>query len=109
MGGALRPDFAVRPAVRRGIKSLHHPPRHVLRPSSIIDRTRPGRHRHYQGNDRLVIVLTRHSETLEPPAVYQALHGERGLWVRPAAMFADSVEFAGQRVPRFAFVGAVLC
>lgn len=67
---------------------------------------RPGRYRHYKGNDYRVLGLARHSETREPLVVYQALYGERGLWVRPAAMFCETVEHGGQRVPRFAFVAA---
>jgi hypothetical protein len=37
--------------------------------------------------------------------VYRQEYGERGLWVRPAAMFAESVEVEGRVVPRFAFLG----
>ena len=66
---------------------------------------RPGRYRHYKGNEYLVVGLARHSESREPLVVYQALYGERGLWVRPAAMFVETVEISGQRVPRFSFVG----
>ncbi len=66
---------------------------------------RPGRYRHYKGNDYRVIGLARHSETEEPLVVYEALYGERGLWVRPAAMFCETVAVAGQPVPRFAYVG----
>jgi hypothetical protein len=62
----------------------------------------PGLYRHYKGNDYRVIGLARHSETLEPLVVYQALYGEHGLWVRPAAMFVETIEHAGRRVPRFA-------
>ncbi len=65
---------------------------------------RPGRYRHYKGNEYRVLGLARHSESLEPLVVYQALYGERGLWVRPAAMFVETIEVTGQRVPRFAFV-----
>jgi len=67
---------------------------------------RPGRYRHYKGNDYRVVGLARHSETLEPLVVYEALYGERGLWVRPAAMFIETVVHDGRRVPRFARVGA---
>lgn len=66
---------------------------------------RPGLYRHYKGNDYRVLGLARHSETLEPLVVYQALYGERGLWVRPAAMFAEQVEVAGRRVARFVRTG----
>ena len=67
---------------------------------------RPGLYRHYKGNDYRVFGLARHSETREPVVVYQALYGERGLWVRPAAMFSETVLHDGRTVPRFAFVGA---
>jgi len=65
----------------------------------------PGLYRHYKGKDYRVIGLARHSETLAPVVVYQALYGERGLWVRPAAMFIESVGIEGKRVPRFSRVG----
>ena len=66
---------------------------------------RPGLYRHYKGNNYRVLGLARHSETLEPLVVYQALYGEHGLWVRPAAMFVETIEHAGRRQPRFARVG----
>lgn len=62
----------------------------------------PGIYRHYKGNDYEVIALARHSESREAMVVYRALYGERGLWVRPLAMFLESVEIGGARVPRFA-------
>jgi hypothetical protein len=71
----------------------------------LPDAPKPGLYRHYKGNDYLVIGVARHTETEEPVVVYQALYGERGLWVRPAAMFNEIVEVAGQRVPRFARTG----
>ena len=46
-----------------------------------------------------------HSETLEPMVVYQALYGERGMWVRPAAMWNERVERDGYSGPRFTYVG----
>lgn len=60
-----------------------------------------GRYRHYKGNEYTVLGVARHSETLEELVVYQQEYGERGLWVRPAAMFAETVEMDGQSVPRF--------
>ena len=44
-------------------------------------------------------------ETLEELVVYRQEYGERGLWVRPAAMFAETVEVEGETMPRFAFLG----
>ncbi len=66
----------------------------------------PGLYRHYKGNEYRVLGLARHSETLEPLVVYQALYGERGLWVRPAAMFVETVEIDGRSQPRFSFLKA---
>ncbi len=66
---------------------------------------RPGLFRHYKGNEYRVLSLARHSETLEPLVVYQALYGERGIWVRPAGMFVETVTIDGQVRPRFARIG----
>jgi len=66
----------------------------------------PGRYRHYKGPEYRVFAVVRHSETEEPLVFYQALYGERGLWVRPLSMFFESVEVDGERVPRFALVEA---
>jgi hypothetical protein len=54
-----------------------------------------------------VEATVRHSESLEPMTLYRALYGERGLWVRPAAMFEEMVEIAGRRQPRFQRVDAL--
>ncbi len=61
-----------------------------------------GRYRHYKGNEYEVIGIAKHSETLEPMVVYRPLYGEGGLWVRPAAMFAENVIIDGKTQPRFA-------
>jgi hypothetical protein len=60
-----------------------------------------GRYRHYKGNEYSVIGVARHSETEEELVVYRQEYGERGLWVRPAAMFAETVKIDGRQVPRF--------
>lgn len=62
----------------------------------------PGRYRHYKGNDYEVIAVVRHSETLEPLVLYRALYGEGGLWVRPHAMFVESIVVDGRELRRFA-------
>lgn len=64
--------------------------------------TVPGIYRHYKGRRYRVLGAARHSETLEERVVYQALYGEHGLWVRPAAMFAETVAPDGRPIPRFA-------
>jgi len=61
-----------------------------------------GLYRHYKGLMYEVVGTVRHSESLEPMTLYRALYGERGLWVRPAAMFNEEVVIEGVRQPRFA-------
>ena len=67
---------------------------------------RPGRYRHYKGADYEVIGVARHSETEEYLALYRPLYGDRGLWVRPLAMFREDVVIDGDSQPRFTWVGA---
>ncbi len=66
-----------------------------------LQETPIGLYRHYKGGQYEVIGTARHSETLEPMTVYRALYGAHGLWVRPAAMFAETVEIDGVVRQRF--------
>jgi hypothetical protein len=61
-----------------------------------------GIYRHYKGQRYRVLGTARHSETMEPLVVYQALYGEHGLWVRPSAMFCETIELDGEPIARFA-------
>ncbi len=65
---------------------------------------KPGIYRHFKGNYYRLITVALHSETREPMAVYQALYGERGYWVRPLAMWGETVDRDGASFPRFAYV-----
>lgn len=65
----------------------------------------PGRYRHFKGKEYQVIGTARHSETLEEMVVYRALYGEGGLWVRPAAMWNETVERDGKTYRRFTYLG----
>lgn len=58
-----------------------------------------------KGKEYRLLYVARHSETLEPMVVYQALYGERGIWVRPAAMWNETVERDGYVGKRFSYVG----
>ena len=60
-----------------------------------------GRYRHYKGNEYEVTGIARHSETLEPMVVYKALYGDGGIWVRPAAMWNETIERDGKKYKRF--------
>lgn len=61
-----------------------------------------GRYRHYKGGEYEVIGVAHHSETLEAVVVYRPLDNDSGLWVRPHAMFFETIEHEGRRQPRFA-------
>lgn len=65
---------------------------------------KPGKYRHFKGNEYQLIGVATHSETMEPMVVYRALYGEQGLWVRPAAMWTEQVERDGYSGPRFYLV-----
>ena len=64
-----------------------------------------GKYRHFKGNEYEVIGLAKHSETLEDLVIYRALYGKNDLWVRPLSMFIEEVEVAGQKIPRFKYIG----
>ena len=66
---------------------------------------KPGRYRHFKGNEYEVIGLARESETLQLVVVYRALYGEHGLWVRPLKMFTEVIERDGQKIQRFQYIG----
>ena len=68
--------------------------------------TRLGRYRHYKGGEYEVIGVARHSETLEPLVVYQPLYNATGWWVRPHAMFFETVTIDGVVRRRFEPVDA---
>ena len=63
-----------------------------------------GIYRHFKGNEYELIGSARHSETMEEFAIYKALYGERGTWIRPVAMFTEEIERDGYKGPRFALV-----
>lgn len=70
-----------------------------------MDEIKIGRYRHFKGNEYQVLCIARHSETREPMIVYQALYGERGIWVRPASMWNETIERDGNTYKRFEYLG----
>lgn len=65
----------------------------------------PGEYRHFKGRHYRVEGIATHSETGEAMVVYRQLYGAGGLWVRPAAMWAEHVERDGYSGPRFVRIG----
>jgi hypothetical protein len=70
-----------------------------------MNEPRSGRYRHYKGGEYEVVGVARHSETDERLVVYRPLYNDTGLWVRPLAMFLETVVVDGTAVPRFAYLG----
>jgi len=60
-----------------------------------------GRYQHFKGNFYQVLHIAKHSETEELQVVYQPEYGERGIWVRPLAMFDETIERDGKILKRF--------
>ncbi|MFO1066375.1 MAG: DUF1653 domain-containing protein [Pirellulales bacterium] len=68
------------------------------------DSVPPGVYRHYKGREYTVIGTARHSETEEEFVVYRPEYGDRGLWIRPKAMFRENVSTDKGFVPRFKLI-----
>jgi hypothetical protein len=66
-----------------------------------------GLYKHYKNKLYRVLTTVRHSETLEELVYYEALYpNELGQhWVRPKAMFLESVNINGVEIPRFQYIG----
>ncbi|MGJ8693489.1 MAG: DUF1653 domain-containing protein [Thalassotalea sp.] len=63
-----------------------------------------GKYQHFKGNFYRVLHLAKHSETEEDLVVYQPLYGEGGIWVRPLAMFDETIERDGKTLKRFSYI-----
>ena len=63
-------------------------------------------YRHFKGNVYRVLHLAKHSETIEEMVVYQAMYGERGIWVRPKSMCGEVIERDGKVFRRFSPISA---
>lgn len=65
-----------------------------------------GLYRHYKGAEYQVLDVARHSETEEWFVVYETRYADEApsTWVRPADMFAETVEIGGEIIARFQFI-----
>ena len=63
-------------------------------------------YRHFKGNVYRVLHIAKHSETLEDLVVYQAMYGERGIWVRRKTIFEEVIERDGKTFRRFSPISA---
>ena len=60
-----------------------------------------GYYKHFKGNIYCVLHIAKHSETLDDMVVYQAMYGDKCIWVRPKAMFEEVIERDGNTFRRF--------
>jgi hypothetical protein len=64
-----------------------------------------GFYRHYKGHYYQLLAVVRHSEEDAPYALYRALYGDFGLWIRPLQMFCEQVIINGEPIQRFNYIG----
>jgi len=63
-----------------------------------------GKYKHFKGNEYLVLMLAKDSETGEEVVVYKALYGNNDIWVRPLKMFLEQIARYGEKINRFELV-----
>ena len=63
-----------------------------------------GKYKHFKGNEYLVLMLAKDSETGEEVVVYKALYGNNDIWVRPLKMFLEQIVRYGEKINRFELV-----
>ena len=63
-------------------------------------------YRHFKGNKYQILTLATDSEDGRACVVYQAMYGDRGIWVRPKAMFDEIIEREGKTFRRFSPISA---
>ncbi|MGJ8672145.1 DUF1653 domain-containing protein [Rubritalea sp.] len=65
-----------------------------------------GKYRHFKGNEYEVVDTARCSETDEKFVIYRPLYDTDGeLWIRPLAMFLETIEREGKVIERFEYMG----
>ena len=66
---------------------------------------KPGKYRHFKGNEYEVLGTALDSETTQPMVIYKALYGEQKIWVRPEYMFKEYILKNGKYIKRFEYLG----
>jgi hypothetical protein len=58
---------------------------------------------HFRNKEHLykVLAIAIDEKTEKPCVVYQALYGDKLIWVRPLSVWCESVEYEGKTVLRF--------
>lgn len=63
-----------------------------------------GTYQHFKGSYYQVINIAKHSETEEYMVVYHPKNKPEDLWVRPLAMFNETIEREGKTLKRFTLI-----
>ncbi len=71
-----------------------------------MEQIRPGKYRHFKGGEYRVFCMARQFWSRRGNGSYRALYGERGIWVRPASMWNETVERDGKTFQRFTYIGS---
>lgn len=58
-------------------------------------------YKHYKGKIYQLLYIAKHSETLEEHVVYQAMYGNKDIWIRPKQMFFETIIKDGKAIKRF--------
>jgi len=67
---------------------------------------KPGKYRHFKGNEYEVVGFGKNSETMDDMVIYKALYGDNNIWIRPLYMWEDPVDDnSGNMVKRFVYIG----
>ena len=63
-----------------------------------------GKYQHFKGNFYQVLHIARHSESEEYLVVYHPFDNKDDIWVRPLAMFNETIIREGKTLQRFSFI-----
>ncbi len=73
----------------------------------MIFKIQKGLYKHFKGKQYELLEIAKHTETAKEFVVYRALYGEYDVWIRPLAMFDETIERDGKKLKRFTYIGKV--
>ena len=67
---------------------------------------KPGKYRHFKGNEYVVMDVGYHTETSEAMVIYYDCKDPAKVWVRPLSMWNEIVKRDDYEGPRFIWIGS---